>query len=150
MEAGFRRSEAYLEGMKTCSCSYREDVSRWSEAYLEGMKTELTGGYKKITRFVRSLPRRNENNLSDRCRTSCTWSEAYLEGMKTAQKCTFICVRTKSEAYLEGMKTCFPPMFSSTCSAGPKPTSKEWKLRIVIKQARCKSTSEAYLEGMKT
>ena len=55
------RSEAYLEGMKTCRAGTAIIFLFASEAYLEGMKTMP----------VYSLP----------CRHGL--SEAYLEGMKT-------------------------------------------------------------------
>ena len=59
-----------------------------------------------IFRFVRSLPRRNENFLSNS---------------------RYIIHPAGSEAYLEGMKTCWSAAQHIHLPACPKPTSKEWK-----------------------
>jgi len=60
--------------------------------------------------LVRSLPRRNENDVIPvRSADGGVRSEAYLEGMKTLfrlPRVQKICLR--SEAYLEGMKTVRP------------------------------------------
>ena len=78
-------SEAYLEGMKTsCSCRARAFAST-SEAYLEGMKTKDSFLCAQRGEVVRSLPRRNENNIFSRMNIMLDGSEAYLEGMKTSQ-----------------------------------------------------------------
>jgi len=120
-------SEAYLEGMKTLWRLFLYQTLEQSEAYLEGMKTlvplitfYLSLGPKPTSKewkhnsicfllsshkFVRSLPRRNENNASCAAFSVCLRSEAYLEGMKT-------------------WKTCTGPLRSIS---RPKPTSKEWK-----------------------
>jgi len=54
-----------------------------SEAYLEGMKTSLRRMPQTLLLFVRSLPRRNENEFVRLTNSLIPASEAYLEGMKT-------------------------------------------------------------------
>jgi len=57
-------------------------------------------------------------------------SEAYLEGMKTRDRDNGGEIVWSSEAYLEGMKTALSAETRSGFVPRPKPTSKEWKLRI--------------------
>jgi len=77
--------------------------------------------------LVRSLPRRNENQLFLPRASVSLKSEAYLEGMKTCLYTNLYSAFLVSEAYLEGMKTC------------------SWNVNFA-----CVPMSEAYLEGMKT
>ena len=74
-----------------------------SEAYLEGMKTAAAVAAAAARKFVRSLPRRNEN---------AQYYAAQLHSLL-------------SEAYLEGMKTTIAQETSGLQMPRPKPTSKE-------------------------
>ncbi len=57
-------------------------------------------------------------------------SEASLAGMKTRDRDNGGEIVWSSEAYLEGMKTALSAATRSGFVPRPKPTSKEWKLRI--------------------